>query len=103
MRSTFDQHRVTWGPYRSVRQALAEDADLSAANPMFGWLDAPGIGRHLAPTTPLHFSKFERGAPVRAPLLGEHTDTILQSLLGLSQMEIQALHSAGIVAGPQTQ
>jgi 2-methylfumaryl-CoA isomerase len=101
VQAAFDKHRVTWGPYRSVRQALAEDTDLSEANPMFGWLDQPGLGRHLAPTTPLHFARFERSAPVRAPQLGEHTDAILESLLGLSQTEIQALHSAGIVAGPQ--
>jgi 2-methylfumaryl-CoA isomerase len=101
VRSAFDKHRVTWGPYRSVRQALAEDADLSDANPMFGWLDQPGLGRHLAPTTPLQFSKFERRAPQRAPRLGEHTDSILESLLGLSSSDIQSLHQAGIVAGPE--
>jgi 2-methylfumaryl-CoA isomerase len=103
VRGAFDKHRVTWGPYRSVRQALAEDADLSDANPMFGWLDTPGLGRHLAPTTPMHFSKFERNAPVPAPLLGEHTDTILESLLGLSKADIQALHQAGVVAGSEPQ
>jgi 2-methylfumaryl-CoA isomerase len=100
VQAAFDKHRVTWGPYRSVRQALAEDADLSDANPMFGWLDQPGLGRHLAPTTPMQFSKFERARPVRAPRLGEHTDHVLESLLGLSQAEIQSLHQAGIVAGP---
>jgi 2-methylfumaryl-CoA isomerase len=99
VRAAFDEHRVTWGPYRTVRQALDEDADLSEANPMFRWIDAPGVGRHLAPGSPLHFSAIERSAPEPAPRLGEHTDAILGGLLGLPDADIQALHAAGIVAG----
>ncbi len=97
VRAALDAHRVTWGPYRTVRQALAEDADCSDANPMFGWIDAPGIGRHLAPGTPLHFSAFDRRPPARAPRLGEHTDSILEGLLGLSSADIQGLRDARIV------
>jgi 2-methylfumaryl-CoA isomerase len=100
VRAAFDAHRVTWGPYRSVRQALEEDPDLSAAHPMFETLDQPGIGRMLAPRSPLDFSRVPR-LPVRpAPRLGEHTDEILLDLLGLSAGEVGALHDAGIVAGP---
>ena len=99
VRSALDAERVTWGPYRSVRQALAEDADLSAANPMFGTIDSPGIGSHLAPASPLHFAKVTRLQPRPAPLLGEHTDEVLLGVLGLSSAEVGALHDAGIVAG----
>ena len=98
VRAAFDAHRVTWGPYRSVRQALDEDADLSTANPMFGTVDSPGIGAHLAPGSPLHFSRSARLAPRRAPALGEHTDEILATLLGLSATEIRNLHQAGLIA-----
>jgi 2-methylfumaryl-CoA isomerase len=100
VRAAFDAHRVTWGPYRSVRQALEEDPDLSAAHPMFETLDQPGIGRMLAPRSPLDFSRVPR-LPVRpAPRLGEHTDEVLLDLLGLSAGEVGALHDAGVVAGP---
>ena len=100
VRAAFEAHRVTWGPYRSVRQALEEDPDLSAAHPMFETLDQPGIGRMLAPRSPLDFSRVPR-LPVRpAPRLGEHTDEILLDLLGLSAGEVGALHDAGVVAGP---
>ena len=37
---------------------------------------------------------------MRAPLLGEHTDEILATILGLSDSEIGQLHDTGIVAGP---
>ncbi len=97
--ATLDAHRVTWGPYRTVREAMTQDADLSTANPMFADVDQPGIGRYLAPGSPLAFGAVER-VPVRAaPRLGEHTDEILLGLLGLSEPEVGALHDAGIVAG----
>ena len=100
--AVFDTHRVTWGPYRTVSQALAQDPDLSTAHPMFSLLDQPGIGPYLAPASPLDFSKVARLPAAPAPLLGQHTDEILQDLLGLSAAEVGALHDAGVVAGPTT-
>jgi 2-methylfumaryl-CoA isomerase len=100
VRTAFEAHRVTWGPYRTVAQALAQDPDLSTAHPMFSLLDQPGIGRYLAPASPLQFSKVPRLPAAPAPRLGEHTDEILQDVLGLPAHEVGALHDAGIVAGP---
>jgi 2-methylfumaryl-CoA isomerase len=98
VREAFETHRVTWGPYRTVREALAEDADLSPANPMFNEIDQPGIGRLLAPATPLDFSRVPRLPAMPAPRLGQHTDEILLGVLGLSSAEVGALHDAGVVA-----
>ena len=98
--AAFETHRVTWGPYRTVRQAIERDADLSTAHPMFSMLDQPGIGTYLAPATPLDFSAVPRLPAAPAPRLGEHTDEILLSVLGLSSSQVGALHDAGIVAGP---
>jgi 2-methylfumaryl-CoA isomerase len=83
-----------------VRQALAEDADFSAANPMFRSVEQPGIGTYLAPGTPLHFGAVDRVPPLRAPRLGEHTDEILLDVLRLPSDEVGRLHDAGVVAGP---
>jgi len=89
---------VSWSPYRSFRQLLAEDPRASTANPMFSSVDQPGIGPLLSAASPLEFSAVSR-VPVRpAPRLGEHTDQILGEL-GLSAAEIIALHGRGIVAG----
>jgi 2-methylfumaryl-CoA isomerase len=101
VRSALDAARVTWGPYRTVREAIDEDADLSTANPMFNTIAPPGIGAHLAAGSPLHFSKAARLPAVPAPLLGEHTDEVLLGLLGLSSAQVGALHDDGIVAGPK--
>jgi 2-methylfumaryl-CoA isomerase len=101
VRRSFEEHRVTWGPYRTVREAIADDPDCSTANPMFGMVEQPGIGEYLMPATPMDFGQVERVPPRPAPQLGEHTDEILLDVLGLSEAEVGKLHDDGIVAGPE--
>ena len=100
VRSALDAARVTWAPYRTVRQALAQDADLSAQNPMFAMLQQPGVGDLLAAASPLAFSRVARVPVAPAPVLGQHTDEILLDVLGLSEADVGVLHDDGIVAGP---
>jgi 2-methylfumaryl-CoA isomerase len=95
----FEAHRVTWGPYRSVREALQSDPDCSPANPLLSMIEQPGIGSYLAPGSPLDFSQVARLPAAPAPQLGEHTEQIL-SELGLSDGEIARLHDDGVVASP---
>jgi 2-methylfumaryl-CoA isomerase len=101
IRKVFNEHRVTWAPYRTVREAIEKDADGSTENPMFSMVDQPGIGSYLMPGSPLDFGAVERLPATRAPLLGEHTDEILLDILGMSEKEVGKLHDAGIVAGPE--
>ena len=96
----FEEHRVSWGPYRSLRETLASDPDCSTANPMFTRLEQPGIGEFLVPGTPFDFGAVPRAPAGRAPLLGEHTDEVLLDVLGLAAVEVGRLHDEGIVAGP---
>jgi 2-methylfumaryl-CoA isomerase len=102
VRALFDEHRVTWGPYRSVREAMRDDADLSTDNPMFQSVEQPGIGTYIAPASTLDFSRGGRLPAMPAPQLGEHTDEILLDILGLPEAEIGKLHDSGIIAGPST-
>jgi 2-methylfumaryl-CoA isomerase len=96
------RHRVAWGPYRTVREALADDPDAGLANPMFGELAAADGTRYPAPGIPLDFRDADR-VPLRpAPRLGEHTDAILLELAGVSEAELGRLHDEGVVAGPAT-
>lgn len=97
----FNAHGVCWGAYRTVREALHEDARLSAANPLFEQIDTPGVGKHLAAGTPLRLMGEKRGSPVSAPLLGADTDAVLLDILGLDSAALGRLHDAGIVAGPE--
>ncbi len=100
VRASFDAHRVTWAPYRTVRGALAEDTDCSSENPMFSHVSHPNTGDYLTPGTPLLFSAASRVPAAPAPRLGQHTDEILLDVLRLSESEVAALHDARIVAGP---
>jgi 2-methylfumaryl-CoA isomerase len=103
VRRVFEEHRVTWGPYHTVREAIEQDPDCSTDNPLFGMVEQPGIGEYLMPRTPINFSEVSSVPPVRAPRLGEHTDEILLDVLGLSEGEVGRLHDDGIVAGPETE
>ncbi len=99
LRAIFDEHAVCWGPYQTFRELVEHDPRCSTANPMFAMVDQPGVGRILVPRTPLAFEGMERRPPKPAPKLGEHTDEILEEVLGLTTREIGALHDTGVVAG----
>jgi 2-methylfumaryl-CoA isomerase len=88
-----------WAPYRTFRE-LAADREAVQDNPMFTVIEQPGIGAYPAAATPLQFGAVQRQPPRPAPVLGQHTDEILSSILGLSDHEIGRLHDQGVVAGP---
>jgi 2-methylfumaryl-CoA isomerase len=96
----FDKAGVTWSEFRSFRQALAEDPDLSAANPMFSMVEQPGMGSWLSPSSPVGFGAFARQPARPAPRLGEHTEEILGDVLGLPDAEIASLFDDRVVARP---
>jgi 2-methylfumaryl-CoA isomerase len=100
VREIFDKNRVSWSPYRTLRQVVESDPECSTENPMFSMVDQPGIGTYLMPGSPLQFGASPRLAAARAPLLGEHTDEILSTVLELSNSEIANLHDKRIVEGP---
>ena len=97
----FNQNSVTWSEFRSFKQAVENDPDLSTAHPMFEMLDQPGIGEYLVPGTPFEFSAAEREPPVRASHLGEHSEEILSDILGLDDHQVSKLFDDRIVGGPR--
>ncbi len=100
IREIFDKYRVSWSPYRTLRQVVESDPECSIENPMFSMVEQPGVGTYLMPSSPLQFGDNARLAATRAPLLGEHTDEILSTVLELSDSEIASLHDERIVEGP---
>ncbi len=95
-----DAAGCTWSEFRSFAQAVREDPDLSLANPMMADVEQAGIGTYRMPGSPVSFGEADREAPVRAPLLGEHTEEVLAEVGGLSSGEIGTLMDRGVVAGP---
>jgi len=100
IREIFNEHDVSWGPYQTFTELVERDSRCSAANPMFAPVEQPGIGTYLMPGSPLAFDGAERLAPMRAPVLGEHTEEVLADVIGLSGTEIGRLFDAGVVSGP---
>lgn len=96
-----ERHRVCWGRYSTVRQLLASDPRVGRANPVFETVATPGIGSHLAAGATARIAGHERQPLTVAPLLGTHTDEVLQEVLGLDDAAIGRLHDQGIVAGPE--
>lgn len=89
-----------WAPYKTFRE-LAADREAVLDNPMFTILDQPGIGPYPVAASPLQFGAVPRQPPKTAPVLGQHTDEILSSILGLPGHEIARLHDEKVVGGPR--
>ena len=100
VRQQFDEHKVCWGLYQSVRQALGQDARVSLANPIFEKIQTDGVGEHLGSGTPVRLLGKTREPTTAAPLLGAHTDEVLLDVLKLDSATVGQLHDEGIVAGP---
>jgi 2-methylfumaryl-CoA isomerase len=93
----FDRHGVCWGKYQTVKELVESDPACSTDNPMFSRVEQPHMGATLTPATPLNFG-VGRGSAQRAPHLGEHTEAILQDVVGLSSAEFGRLLDKGLVA-----
>jgi len=101
LREIFDGLGVCWGPYQTFRDLVNDDWRCSLANPLFAEIDQPGVGKVLSPSSPLRLNApHATPPPVRAPLLGEHTEEVLGDVLGLSGLELGRLMDRGVVAGP---
>jgi 2-methylfumaryl-CoA isomerase len=97
VRAAFEGSGVLWGPYQDFGQLVREDPRCSTANPLFAEIEQPGVGRVLAPASPL-----QPAIPPRAaPRLGADTDAVLAEVLGLSAPRIAAYREAGILPRDQ--
>lgn len=93
----FDEAKLTWSEFRTVKEAVETDPDLSAENPLFTELSQPGVGRFPVPGHTADFSAALREAPRSAPVLGANTEEILSEVTGLDDTEIARLFDQSIV------
>lgn len=94
VRAALDGAGVLWGVYQDFGQMVREDPRCSPANPLFSEIEQEGVGRVLAPASPL-----QPALPPRpAPRLGADTDAVLAEVLGLPPGRIAAYRDAGILA-----
>jgi 2-methylfumaryl-CoA isomerase len=96
--TAFDENGVCWGPYQTIRELLQKDPEASTQNPLFTRQLQPDIGTYRMPGSPIYFSDAAHLDAVPAPRLGQHTDEILTTVLGLTAAAVGALHDRKVVA-----
>jgi crotonobetainyl-CoA:carnitine CoA-transferase CaiB-like acyl-CoA transferase len=90
-----DESRVPASPILSIQQ-LVEHPQIKERE-MLVEIDHPIAGKFSIPGFPIKLSDTPGSVRTPAPLLGEHTDEVLGTILGLSSSEIEDLRSEGII------
>ncbi len=97
LKSAFDANGCCYGPYQTMKQAVHNPV-LVGKNPIFGVSKNPSGLTYPAAGAIASIPQLDRLPAKSAPLLGQHSDEILESVLGLSTGAIAALHDKGLVA-----
>jgi crotonobetainyl-CoA:carnitine CoA-transferase CaiB-like acyl-CoA transferase len=82
-------------PSMSMRDLL-EDAHLNARGCFTHW-EHPEVGQRTLMGAPWRLTNRQNGIGSHAPLLGQHTDAVLQELLGLDADQRAQLRAQGVV------
>lgn len=94
--AALDQAGLPAGPVHTLQQAL-EEPQVEAMKFFTSIADFPGTSRPVAvPDLPIEFTATPGGIRQRPPLLGEHTDSILERL-GYSRDEIAVLRADKVI------
>ncbi len=94
----FDAIGLPCGPLQDIPHA-AEHPQVKARDMLVEVKHPAGFSLKI-PNLPLRLSRTPGGIQGPPPALGEHTDEVLASLLGLSRQEIADLRAAEVVFGP---
>jgi crotonobetainyl-CoA:carnitine CoA-transferase CaiB-like acyl-CoA transferase len=86
---------VPAAPVNNLAQAFAEPP--VAERDMIVEYDHPEVGRVRMPGNPIKFDGIDTTLSQPAPLLGEHTDTVLSELLSLPAARIAQLRQQGVI------
>jgi formyl-CoA transferase len=87
-----NKYDIPCGPILSMKE-LAEDQSLRATGTVVE-VDHPKRGKYLSVGNPIKLSASPTEV-MRSPLLGEHTEEILKSVLGYSEDEVQQIKTSG--------
>ena len=91
---------IPCGPILSMKE-IAEGQSLRATGTVVE-VDHPTRGKYISVGNPIKLSDSPSDVE-RSPLLGEHTDEILRSVLGFSDHQVADIHKSGALDPPQKQ
>ena len=93
-----DTAGVTWAPYRTVAEAAVSRDRFGVGVAAMDKVTQPSGHSYPAPGAAAQFTALARLPVTPAPKLGQHTNEILASVLGLAEQEIARLHDDKLVA-----
>jgi len=96
LQSALDAVGGCWGEYQTMREA-ADDEDLVKNNPIFTEIKNPSDFTYPTPGSALTITDHKRGTATVAPHLGQHSESVLQSVLGMDRDRVSDLVSQGVV------
>jgi benzylsuccinate CoA-transferase BbsF subunit len=89
-------HGVAAGVVRTAKDVVLEDAQLKHRD-HWAYLNHPEMGLSLYNRPPFRMSGVEQVPRGPAPMLGQHTDEVCKDVLHLTDSEIAALRSEGVL------
>ena len=92
--ATLNPLNVPCGPVLSMKE-LAEEPSLRTTGTVVE-VDHPKRGKYLTVGNPIKLSDSPSDVK-RSPMLGEHTDEVLKSVLGMNDDEISAAKAQGAI------
>src|SRR5262249_55092755 len=92
--ATLNPLNVACGPILSMKE-LSQEPSLRQTGTVVE-VDHPKRGKYLTVGNPIKLSDSPADVK-RSPLLGEHTDEVLRTVVGLSDAEIQAARQQGAI------
>ena len=93
-----NQYHIPCGPILSMKE-IAEDPSLRKTGTVVE-VDHPARGKYLSVGNPIKLSDSPTEV-IRSPLLGEHTDEILRSVLGYGDEQIAVIEASGAIGERQ--
>ena len=90
----FDQAGLIWGPVLSLDEVPQDPHAVQLG--MFPEIEHPTMGSYATVNIPMRFATTDVGPRGPAPRLGEHTDSILETI-DCQQSEVESLKKNGIV------
>ena len=92
----FEANDVPHAPVMKPSQILTHPQTL--ARGMVTGADHPLLGRISLTGRPIFFPAYEETEVQAPPLLGQHTDSVLQELLGCDEKQLAGLRADGVIA-----
>ena len=93
------QHGECLPPVTSLlRLSKLSSLRIARARKMTTTLSHPHCGQMTLVNTPIKYSSSTPGVRSPPPTLGQHTDEVLEGILGMSRQEISILREGGVVA-----